>query len=54
MAKAKNAPAKKPGNGKPVKGRVITPPNASKELPKSFYQQDKVKGKKKASEVPDF
>ena len=41
------------GGSKPAKGRVITPPNASKELPKSFYQQDKAKGKKK-SEVPDI
>lgn len=34
-------------------GKFDTPPNASKELPKSFYQQDKAKGKKK-SEVPDI
>lgn len=53
MAKTTSGPAKKTGGSKPAKGRVITPPNASKELPKSFYQQDKAKGKKK-SEVPDI
>ena len=52
MAKTTSGPAKKTGGSKPAKGRIITPPNASKELPKSFYQQDKAKGKKK-SEVPD-
>jgi hypothetical protein len=53
MAKTTSGPAKKTGGSKPAKGRIITPPNASKELPKSFYQQDKAKGKKK-SEVPDI
>ena len=53
MAKTTSGPAKKTGGSKPAKGRVITPPNASKELPKSFYQQDKAKGKKK-TEVPDI
>ena len=53
MAKMNSGPVKKIGGSKPAKGRVITPPNASKELPKSFYQQDKTKGKKK-SEVPDI
>ena len=46
MAKTTSGPAKKTGGSKPAKGRIITPPNASKELPKSFYQQDKAKGKK--------
>ena len=53
MAKTTSGPAKKTGGSKPAKGRIITPPNASKELPKSFYQQDKAKGKKK-SEDPDI
>ena len=43
MAKTTSGPAKKTGGSKPAKGRIITPPNASKELPKSFYQQDKAK-----------
>ena len=39
MAKTTSGPAKKTGGSKPAKGRVITPPNASKELPKSFNRQ---------------
>lgn len=52
MATKKAAPAKSGGKNKPVKGSVYTPPNASKELPKSFYQQPG-KGSRKKSEVPD-
>lgn len=53
MAKTNNTAVKKPDGGKPAKGCIITPPNASRNLPKSFYQQDKIKGKKK-NEVPDI
>lgn len=35
------------------KGFVNTHPNASKELPKSFYQNEGAK-KKKKSEIPDL
>lgn len=52
MAVKKTPPVKR-GEKKTVKGSVYTPPNASKELPKSFYQQPK-KGGKKKSEVPDI
>lgn len=55
MAKAADSSKKKKksGENKPAKGRVITLPNASKELPKSFYQQSKIK-RKKGSEIPDL
>ena len=38
--KTKKTPAK-------PKGRLYTPPNASKELPLSYYHPIKVKGEKK-------
>ena len=55
MAKTNSKPSAKPvkNSSKLLKGCHYAPPNASKELPLSFYQQDKIKGKKK-SEVPDL
>lgn len=49
MTKAADSSKKKSNKNKPVKGSHYTPPNSSKELPKSYYQRIK---REKGSDIP--
>lgn len=54
MAKTTTKPAKPTkGGAKATKGGHYTPPNASKELPASFYKPLNSKGKKKGEIADD-
>ena len=53
MSKNTNKPAKPAKGTKAAKGGHYTPPNASKDLPASFYKPLNSKGKKKGEIADD-